>query len=209
MCAAYGPPLSLDLYNLFCVKRTLEKIKDSKTTKIANCVGFRNYKYFLLLLIYSALSLMFITFTYWEEVSLALTNDNVLLWDMNTKTTVYKWIYLYSVPWILTVTAIGISLDRILMFAFVVKFLRVSPDRIFEKQKIYRMLSHNLTTVEFCESRDIADYENWYSNYHTTAWENYRSVFGSSIFLYPLPICTHFLFVFLLSQKNVGSRNKK
>ncbi len=39
-------------------------------------MGFRNYKYFVLLLVYSGLSLMFIVFTYWEEVSLALTNDN-------------------------------------------------------------------------------------------------------------------------------------
>ncbi|MDR3548167.1 MAG: hypothetical protein P4M11_07895 [Candidatus Pacebacteria bacterium] len=44
---------------------------------ISNCVGFRNYKFFVLMLIYSAMSLLFVVFTYWEEVSIALTNDNV------------------------------------------------------------------------------------------------------------------------------------
>jgi hypothetical protein len=44
---------------------------------IANCVGFKNYKFFLMLLIYSAICLLFIAFTYWEEVILVVSNNTV------------------------------------------------------------------------------------------------------------------------------------
>ena len=57
-------------------------------------------------------------------------------------------------------------------------------------KRICRMLSHNLTTIEFCENRDIADTENFYSDYYTTASENYHAVLGKSAWVYFLPIST-------------------
>jgi hypothetical protein len=53
-------------------------ICNSNLNWIANCVGFGNYKFFLLLLIYSSLCLLFISFTYWEEIVLVVANNTVL-----------------------------------------------------------------------------------------------------------------------------------
>ncbi|MDR3548168.1 MAG: hypothetical protein P4M11_07900 [Candidatus Pacebacteria bacterium] len=51
------------------------------------------------------------------------------------------------------------------------------------------MIAHNLTTIEFCENRDIADYENYYSIYYRSAKENFYAVMGKSAFLFMLPFC--------------------
>lgn len=51
------------------------------------------------------------------------------------------------------------------------------------------MLAHNLTTIEFCESRDILDYKNWHSKYYTGTANSFKAVLGSSPLLYFLPFC--------------------
>ena len=51
------------------------------------------------------------------------------------------------------------------------------------------MISHNLTTIEFCENRDIGDSVNLYSLYYTGAGDSFKAVMGKSIFLYLLPFC--------------------
>ena len=53
---------------------------------LANCVGFMNYKYFFLVLVYSSLSLIFISFTYWEELALVVSNTNVISFALSSQT---------------------------------------------------------------------------------------------------------------------------
>jgi hypothetical protein len=62
---------------------------------------------------------------------------------------------------------------------------------------VLRMLAHNLTTIEFCENRDIADREKMYSHYHINCCDNYRSVLGKSVFLFFLPFCMPILLLVL------------
>ena len=44
---------------------------------VANCIGFANYKYFLNMLLYTALSSLLIACTFWETAFAAATSDQV------------------------------------------------------------------------------------------------------------------------------------
>eukprot|EP00826_Nyctotherus_ovalis_P036129 TRINITY_DN3184_c0_g1_i4.p2 TRINITY_DN3184_c0_g1~~TRINITY_DN3184_c0_g1_i4.p2 ORF type:complete len:183 (-),score=35.39 TRINITY_DN3184_c0_g1_i4:176-724(-) len=129
---------------------------------ISNCVGFRNYKYFLMLLIYSAISLLFIAFTYWEEVILVVSNNTFSKW----------YVYLVFLEFLLSLT-LGAILTG------------------FSCLHLW-MLSHNLTTIEFCENRDIANYDHWYSKYYTGGCDSYRAVLGTSPLFCFLPFSPNY-----------------
>jgi len=44
---------------------------------VANCIGYHNYKYFLILVFYSALGLLLFTGTFWETVVIVIYNESI------------------------------------------------------------------------------------------------------------------------------------
>jgi hypothetical protein len=46
---------------------------------LANCIGFKNYKYFCLISIYGVMSTMFVTFTFWEAILHYYSKGSILL----------------------------------------------------------------------------------------------------------------------------------
>ena len=70
-----------------------------------NCVGYYNYKYFLLLLFYSGLACLLISVTYWETVLHAVT-------DVNTD---FSFLYLKFMTYMLGVV-LAVILNSFLVF---------------------------------------------------------------------------------------------
>ena len=58
-----------------------------------------------------------------------------------------------------------------------------------------------MTTIEFCEKRDLGDYVNFYSVYYTTSMDSYRAVLGESIW--------YFFFLFVLEVITIIGPNYK
>lgn len=96
---------------------------------IANCVGYENYKYFFLLVTYSALALLLFVSTFWESVAIYL-NDNRF--------------------------PVGLCLALVACYALAVMLLvAVVGFWIFHMYLIY----NDLTTIEFCEKRRLSHFD--------------------------------------------------
>mmetsp|Transcript_11775 Transcript_11775/g.22766 ORF Transcript_11775/g.22766 Transcript_11775/m.22766 type:complete len:324 (+) Transcript_11775:146-1117(+) len=96
---------------------------------IANCVGYENYKYFYLLVMYSALGLILFVATFWEAVVIYL-NDS-------------------SFPVGLCLMIVSAYALACMLLVAILGFL------IFHTYLIY----NDLTTIEYCEKRRMSVYE--------------------------------------------------
>lgn len=90
---------------------------------IATCVGYYNYKYFFLLVVYSVLGLTLFTATFWETVVITINNE-----EYSTVFCLYV-VGVYSLACMLTVVLV-----------------------VFMGFHCY-LVSNSMTTIEFCEKR--------------------------------------------------------
>ncbi len=140
---------------------------------LVNCVGFFNYKYFLLLLLYAGLSCLLISSTYWETVVHVASDP----------TTPFARLYLFFVSYML-----GVVLAVILNSFF-----------IFH---VFWLILPNYTTIEFCEKkRDHSSVYSSYSPFNHGCKANFTEILGSNCFLWLLPFCTLFLFTLDLDPR--------
>lgn len=129
---------------------------------IYNCVGFKNYKYFFLLLVYSVLDCHFIVWTMAESVKKCLFRPDIPLETM-------FWTF----------------------FGETVAFFLATLTTIFLAFHVLLMLKA-MTTIEFCEkSLPKKDSEKW-SAYSASVYDqgllgNMRAVLGNNVFLWFLP----------------------
>lgn len=90
---------------------------------IANCVGYFNYKYFFLMVLYGALSILIFMATFWETVNVFIHNPDASAYAC------FFIVLLYSL-----VSMLGIVVNGFLVF------------------HCYLMWK-NMTTIEFCEKK--------------------------------------------------------
>jgi len=152
---------------------------------IYNCVGFRNHKYFFLLLFYGCLSCHFITWTMLETVQASISNDKMdrssLVDDASQR------LGLAAAP---SRHASGAGTPVMPLFwllfgetlAAVFGILVTTP---FFGFHVYLMLK-GMTTIEFCEKTSKGEHA---SSYNRGLWCNIRAVLGENPFMWPMPVC--------------------
>ena len=118
---------------------------------VSNCVGFRNYKFFINLLIYTSLATMVITVTYWEIVEAVLESSDISI------------VFTYFV---LTGYFLAITL-----------FLLITGFLTFH----IWLISHGYTTIEYCEKKREGEITFQKSPYDLGFRQNMKIVFNSSI----------------------------
>lgn len=125
---------------------------------IANCVGFRNHKWFFLLVVYALLSCVFIFLTMAQSLMQSICCE-------------YR-----------------SSRDRFLMvFGLTLAFIMTILLKAFCCLHVWLMLKAT-TTIEFCEKRQRHSTSKVPPNYDQGPFENIRAVLGPNPFLWLLPI---------------------
>eukprot|EP00931_Biecheleriopsis_adriatica_P094213 TRINITY_DN6789_c0_g1_i2.p1 TRINITY_DN6789_c0_g1~~TRINITY_DN6789_c0_g1_i2.p1 ORF type:complete len:312 (+),score=43.37 TRINITY_DN6789_c0_g1_i2:106-1041(+) len=126
---------------------------------IANCVGFRNHKYFFLLVGYSAASCSYVFFTLWGTA-----------WKMIAEEEMSS-VSRFSLVFGMTLAAI---MDTLLL--------------LFFSFHIW-LMSKASTTIEFCEKSTSYGGDAPRVSYNHGAFESARAVLGPYVLLWLLPIC--------------------
>mmetsp|Transcript_18633 Transcript_18633/g.33675 ORF Transcript_18633/g.33675 Transcript_18633/m.33675 type:complete len:341 (-) Transcript_18633:50-1072(-) len=126
---------------------------------ILNCVGYYNYKYFILLVLYSSLSLAIISGSFWETVIVTLANPS------SSVVVNFVIVMIYSLELALT--------------AVIVPFCG------FHFWLIYQ----DMTTIEFCEKRRTGAGITTESTFRKTLATSLASACGSNWWCWCFPFC--------------------
>lgn len=126
---------------------------------VANCIGFFNYKYFMNMLFYTAITSLFVVVTSRHLFHECLNYENI---D-------YKLSYYLITSYLLACT---LALVLTGFFSF----------HIWLIWKQY-------TTIEFCEKRSDGDDNFKTSPYNRGIINNLKSVFGDNVLLWLIPFC--------------------
>jgi len=125
---------------------------------VANCIGFRNYKYFCLLILYAFLSSLLVFCTFWEAVMLNNLNDDssVLLCSL------YTFIYIMNFG----------------LLCFLTHLLNVNCSLVFNNQ----------TVIEKSDLERFPDCKPHTQPYYQGLYKNFTLVFGNNPLFWFLPI---------------------
>jgi len=181
-CAKYKP----DRCHHCRVCRTCVLKMDHHCPWIYNCVGFRNHKFFFLLLLYACLTCHFITWSMLETVQQSISAgdamgppqmsggissrwglDAALANDAGARTGT-SWVHMFLLLFCETLAAVFGILVTTPFFGF----------------HVYLMLK-GLTTIEFCEKSAKGETS---SPYSLGVYSNLRSVLGDNPLLWLLPV---------------------
>jgi len=132
---------------------------------VANCIGFRNYKYFLNMLFYTTITTILIVSTAWPLMSAVLSSDTI---D-------YKIAYYIITSYILTISLAFVITG---FFGF----------HIWLNTKSY-------TTIEFCEKRSDGDENYKVSPYNLGLFRNLKSVLGNNFLTWFIPCCKLLVYI--------------
>jgi len=135
---------------------------------VANCIGFFNYKYFMNMLFYTALTNIFLVITSWPLFSQCLSSDEI---D-------YRLSYYLITSYLLSCT-LGLVLTGFFTFHLWL---------------IYRQY----TTIEFCEKRSDGNETFKTSPYDRGLLNNYKTVLGNNILLWFIPFCKSTFYGYIL-----------
>ena len=139
---------------------------------VVNCVGFNNYKYFLMLLLYAGLSCLLISTTYWESVFHASASVSV------------SFSYLYS-----------------LFVAFFLALVLAIVLLSFLTFHVVWLMFPNFTTIEFCEKRkDPSSVYSSYSPFSHGCKANFYATMGRNCLFWFFPF-SNFLSHILEAEK--------
>lgn len=124
---------------------------------IANCVGNNNYKYFFLVVFYSALSLALFIGSFWEAIVVTLCDDE------NSEIKSLFMVTSYSLMVLLSIAVIGFFFFHVWL------------------------ISKNFTTIEFCEKKrgKVPNFEK--SPYGVSVLGNFKEALGNRPYLWMFP----------------------
>lgn len=126
---------------------------------LANCVGWGNHKYFMLLLVYGSLTCLFVGVTMVESVVKVVGSPKA------------EFMSLFAV-------LLGSTIDLFLFFVLL----------LFGCFHVY-LLTKGMTTIEFCEKRlRRSDVQPPPDMWNLGFWRNFNEAFGYNPFLWFLPI---------------------
>ncbi|KAL8427817.1 hypothetical protein Efla_005425 [Eimeria flavescens] len=141
------------------VCRTCVLRMDHHCPWLANCVGWGNHKYFMLLLFYGTLTCLFVGATMLESVIKIVGQPKVAFWE-------------------LFALLLGATLD----------FFLVVVLALFGCFHLY-LLIKGMTTIEFCEKRfRRSDVQPPPDLWNLGLWRNFNEAFGYNPFLWFMPI---------------------
>ena len=126
---------------------------------VANCIGFNNYKYFMNMLFYTAVSIMFMVITSWWLFIHVLKSENI-----------NYFLSYYLITTYLLAGTMGIVISGFFLFHL-------------------WLITKQYTTIEFCEKRTDPNSGFAVSPYNRGIKSNFRSVLGPNIFFWFLPFC--------------------
>jgi len=199
-CAKYKP----DRCHHCRVCRTCVLKMDHHCPWIYNCVGFKNHKFFFLLLFYGCLSCHFITWTMLETVQASINNDRI---DQSSPLDSASRRFGLNAAASRHADSAGTSVMPLFWLLFgetlaaVFGLFVTTP---FFGFHMYLMVK-SLTTIEFCEKTAKGEH---FSGYHRGLWCNMRAVLGDNFLAWPLPICppSGSGLVFTLAEEMVSPR---
>lgn len=126
---------------------------------VANCIGFRNYKYFMNMLIYTSLATLIISSTSAPVLVAALKSDEI-----------NSMVAYYIITSYLLTSSLCFVITGFLCF------------HLWLVLKQY-------TTIEFCEKKANHDIVYKKSPYNLNYCDNFKTVMGDNILFWFLPIC--------------------
>jgi palmitoyltransferase ZDHHC2/15/20 len=126
---------------------------------VANCIGFNNYKYFMNMLFYTAVSIMFMVITSWWLFIHVLKSENI-----------NYFLSYYLITTYLLAGTMGIVISGFFLFHL-------------------WLITKQYTTIEFCEKRTDPNSGFAISPYNRGITSNFRSVLGPNVFFWFLPFC--------------------
>ena len=126
---------------------------------VANCIGFYNYKYFINMLFYTALTVWVIVFS----------SIPVLEGVMSCEAVDYRLAYYIITTYILAAT-LGIIITGFFSFHM-------------------WLIVKQYTTIEFCEKRTENEQAFRVSPYNRGCLNNFKTVLGNNILLWLVPCC--------------------
>lgn len=168
----------------FCNRCNLKM--DHHCPWVGNCIGFHNYKFFVLMVFYGFLNSVYFTYIYRDVIKFLIVFEKVnlsLIQIICFKLLLFLGLYIF-------VIVIMIFLFFFLFFHLMIIFGNYTTYEYITKVIRNRYNDKQEVLAEITESR-----------YSLGAYENFKQVFGDYIFLWLIPIN-------LLGKLNLISREK-
>lgn len=133
---------------------------------VSNCIGYRNYKYFLVFIFYTSmffslgLILLFITSTYTEHFVSSISDNRVVVFDQLSDLKFFGIAFTF---------ALSLSYTLIIVSFTVFHYLY--------------LVWGNRTTLEYCEKEHVTEH------FDRGAWQNWTEVFGKNPLVWFIPFC--------------------
>jgi hypothetical protein len=129
---------------------------------LANCIGFKNYKFFCLIIVYGLITTSLVFLSFWEVVfTVNLRSDSTL-----SQCTVNTFAYICNFG----------------MLCFMIYLLNINWTCVFKNQ----------TVIERADKERFCGNVYNYHHYDQGKWKNFTSVFGNNPLFWFFPICPNY-----------------
>jgi len=136
---------------------------------VGNCIGYHNYKFFVLMIFYGFLNSLYFTYIYKDVIRFLILEEKII----NLKLIIFLGLYMFMIIIMLS------------LFIFLVFHLWIT----MKNYSTYEYITKVIRTYN--NSDDTVNEEKLNSRYNIDTWANFTQVFGTNIFLWFIPISSH------------------